>query len=256
MGTFNVTSSEKVKGCDDSREIQKIQTQSGSASAEQQNYLFAKESDVICGKGKAYTSHAGSRRFRNAIESYRQKYHEANTKQDKMKITKEIYESFCKSSSRFLKWNETLRNWDELTSLEARDKISHALRFANRGLDKSSHVNGRKKSKCSRHHRRSGSESSTSSGTTFSTIPELLEDNNKPIVSCFMDRQQFILSNIKSGYQEGRKSDSNYPSLLIDSRLLPDHISFVSPNEGDDDVLPDEIEPFFDNSDLELLMSL
>ena len=74
----------------------------------------------------------GSKRFREVIESYRQRYAEATSKYDKMTITKEIYDSMNHTNSRFLKLNESAQQWEELSVTAARDKIGHSLRFANR----------------------------------------------------------------------------------------------------------------------------
>ena len=53
-------------------------------------------------------------------------------KYDKTNITRTIYDIMCQSGSRFLRHNETLDHWEELSTATARDKIGHALRFANR----------------------------------------------------------------------------------------------------------------------------
>jgi len=46
-----------------------------------------------------------------------------------MMITKEIYESvYDAKASRFLKYNSEARQWEELSTMQARDKVGHALR--------------------------------------------------------------------------------------------------------------------------------
>ena len=40
--------------------------------------------DILCGKTKACMLHAGTKRFRLVIESYRERYAQALTKYDKM----------------------------------------------------------------------------------------------------------------------------------------------------------------------------
>jgi len=61
---------------------------------------------------------------------YRTRYRTLQTKYDKMQITKEIYETLCQTS-RFLKYNDEEKVWEEISPLAARDKVGHALRFAN-----------------------------------------------------------------------------------------------------------------------------
>jgi len=62
------------------------------------------------------------------IEVYRPRYLDTKNKQDRMEITKEIFDIFRHSSSRFLKYNGKMHSWEEISATAARDKISHALR--------------------------------------------------------------------------------------------------------------------------------
>jgi len=93
------------------------------------------EMDILCGKDRACALHKGSQRFRAVIDSYRARYQKATTKYDKMQITKEIYEVLSQKS-RFLKYVAEDRAWEEITPLAGRDKIGHALRFANNNQPK------------------------------------------------------------------------------------------------------------------------
>ncbi|CAB9526375.1 expressed unknown protein [Seminavis robusta] len=88
--------------------------------------------DILCGKGKKCVGHIGSRRFRAVIESYRQRYSLTKTKYEKMMITKEVVERLQKENCRFLKYDASTMVWEELLTMAARDKVGHALRFANR----------------------------------------------------------------------------------------------------------------------------
>lgn len=86
------------------------------------------QNDILCGKEKQCLRHPGSRRFREVIESYHERYRNTNRKGDKMNLTKEILAALSRSSARFLKFNNEANGWEELTEIAARDKISHALR--------------------------------------------------------------------------------------------------------------------------------
>ncbi|CAB9517899.1 expressed unknown protein [Seminavis robusta] len=88
--------------------------------------------DVLCGKSKRCVDHDGSRRFRTVIECHRDRYEQALTKFDKTSVTRNIFDSMSQAGSRFLKHNEDLDVWEEISPMAARDKIGHALRFANR----------------------------------------------------------------------------------------------------------------------------
>lgn len=86
--------------------------------------------DILCGKNKICIKHEGSKSFRRIIESYTQKYQDAASRNEKMEVTKEIFDRL--QSRRFLKYNEETDLWETLHPLAVRDKIGHALRFSNR----------------------------------------------------------------------------------------------------------------------------
>jgi hypothetical protein len=90
---------------------------------------------------------------------------------DPKQITKEIYDVLSQNS-RFLKLNDQEKVWEEITPLQARDKIGHALRFANHHTVASVNVKATTKSKKSKKGTgivRQGSFSS-SSATSSSTV--------------------------------------------------------------------------------------
>jgi hypothetical protein len=51
---------------------------------------------------------------------------------DKTSVSRTIYDALSQAGSRFLRHCESLDLWEELSPMSARDKIGHALRFANR----------------------------------------------------------------------------------------------------------------------------
>lgn len=120
------------------------------------------DDDILCGKDRACALHKGSQRFRAVIDSYRATYQKASTKYDKMCITKEIYEVLSQKS-RFLKYNDKEKLWEEITPLQGRDKIGHALRFAN------NHAASGKTKKPRKALRRQGSFGSASNASNASS---------------------------------------------------------------------------------------
>lgn len=103
--------------------------------------------DILCGKDKTFNKHHGNRIFREMIVSYHDVYAKAVSKHDKMQITKEIVNTLqSKYNARFIKSvssSSSSRNrgrqggkdgaqWQEISNQVARDKVSHALRFASR----------------------------------------------------------------------------------------------------------------------------
>ena len=89
--------------------------------------------DILCGRNKRCADSEGNARYRYCIERFRHKYASAMTKHDKTGVTREIYETLKATGARFLKFNSSLQVWEELSARAERDKVGHALRFANRG---------------------------------------------------------------------------------------------------------------------------
>mmetsp|Transcript_8785 Transcript_8785/g.16768 ORF Transcript_8785/g.16768 Transcript_8785/m.16768 type:complete len:243 (+) Transcript_8785:119-847(+) len=90
------------------------------------------KADVLCGKDTTLARHPGNQRFREKIQTELPRYLQARSKQEKMKITKSIVQYITvKLGSRFLK-SKPDGKWVEIDGQAARDKVSHALRFAAR----------------------------------------------------------------------------------------------------------------------------
>lgn len=60
-------------------------------------------------------NHIGSRRFRDTIDTYRDRYRASTTKYEKMVITKEIYNKLKIKKYRFLKFNKQRGGWEEVS---------------------------------------------------------------------------------------------------------------------------------------------
>ena len=90
--------------------------------------------DVLCGKVKTYERHPGNQNFRVTISKWASRYTSAQTKSQKMKITAGLVVYMQTNfNSRFLKKSTTNSGqeiWEEIPDKAARDKVSHALRFA------------------------------------------------------------------------------------------------------------------------------
>jgi hypothetical protein len=99
----------------------------------------------ISGKSRECVNSPGSIRFRDIIDSYAEQYARAVSKADKMAITKMIYFKVSETS-RFLKFDDNEKAWVEINSMAARDKVSHALRFASRETRRASHAHPTRRS--------------------------------------------------------------------------------------------------------------
>jgi hypothetical protein len=86
-----------------------------------------RELDILCGKETRARNHKGSKCFRIFVDRNRKRYQEANNKHKRGEITKEMYLTITQANIRFLKFSEEQNGWVEISSTEARDKITHAL---------------------------------------------------------------------------------------------------------------------------------
>lgn len=84
------------------------------------------ENDILCGQSRICASHRGNCRFQEILDNYADVYDAANTKQEKMTMTKKIVSTIRESGGRFLKKMDGY--YEEITTVAARDKVSHALR--------------------------------------------------------------------------------------------------------------------------------
>lgn len=127
-----------------------------------------REVDCLCGQDTTFARHPGNRAFRERVLRALPDYRAAHTKVEKMKVTRSILEYMKKSiGSRFLKPKKNGEGWVEIDAQAARDKVSHALRFAARNQPKKIDADARSSSSFS-------SSSSSSSSLVYEqakTIP-------------------------------------------------------------------------------------
>ncbi|CAB9513149.1 expressed unknown protein [Seminavis robusta] len=121
--------------------------------------------DILCGQSKQCFEWEGSRRYRLVIDSYSSKYAAAGSRLEKMAVTMEIYDLLQKSKSRFLRYKEAQAAWEEIPFLGVRDKIGHALRFANRATKRRPKKAGENQVKGS------AAKKSTDSGVAAASAP-------------------------------------------------------------------------------------
>jgi hypothetical protein len=94
----------------------------------------ARDNDVLCGKDKTYLQHPGNKQYRQIILQHATEYEKCkNKRRSKMTMTTKIHGIMTTiHKCRFLRRSNCGHSWDQLTASEARDKISHALRFMNK----------------------------------------------------------------------------------------------------------------------------
>jgi hypothetical protein len=100
--------------------------------------IEANDNDVLCGKDKTYLHHPGNKLYREIIMEHASEYEMCKSaRRNKMIMTTKIYGIMTSvHKCRFLRRSSLGTGWDVLTTAEARDKISHALRFTNKCSNK------------------------------------------------------------------------------------------------------------------------
>jgi len=86
------------------------------------------EWDVLCGREKRATSHPGTQRFRDIVQSYCGRYQNTERRSEKADIANEIISVIHGDGSRFLKQSGDGSGWVQLDDATVKEKVSHALR--------------------------------------------------------------------------------------------------------------------------------
>lgn len=84
------------------------------------------EFDILCGQSRVCASHRGNKCFSVVLDQFAERYDAATSKQEKMTMTKEVVSILHNTGGRFLKYKNGI--WEEISTVAARDKVSHALR--------------------------------------------------------------------------------------------------------------------------------
>lgn len=189
------------------------------------------EMDILCSKDKSVAKHPGNVVFRERIERGTVPYVTAANKQEKMKITRDIVTAMqSKYGSRFLKQKGDA--WVEINNQMARDKVSHALRFAAKNLpgnnnnSKSKKINKISQCKDSMESHYSTEDESSHSGhssvASEGPIAKSLGDEaaSAPLPSIFM-LQQNILTHLQSNTDEGQLDFHRFQAMSLGPLHLP-----------------------------------
>jgi hypothetical protein len=175
--------------------------------------------DVLCGQSRVCANHMGNRRFQVVLDQYAPRYDATTSKQEKMALTKEIVATIFASGGRFLKYKEGL--CQEIPSVTARDKVSHALRTKvaswkkhQQQQDTPSPIKGKpthRRRNCSRPRR----SSSSSIATTASDIVTTSFDANDSASSSLMDdllkTQREIFASLTKSEHSTSSDDKKHP---------------------------------------------
>jgi len=128
------------------------------------------ELDILCGKETAARKHKGSLYFKAFVQSYVERYTEAKGKHKRGAITQEMYERITQANIRFLRFNPDKNGWEEMTSTAARDKITHALKYAQKKQQRKSKTNIPERQDSDSSRRSESTALSATSGTSATSL--------------------------------------------------------------------------------------
>lgn len=92
-----------------------------------------RDSDVLCGRGKATLMHPGNRTYRGLVDLNKQ-YYATVGNAEKIKITRSIVAGIRLLRGRFLEWDAKTGTWNDIGEKKAVEKTSQALRDCLRKL--------------------------------------------------------------------------------------------------------------------------
>ena len=94
--------------------------------------LRATNTDILCGRGKAFANHPGNLKFTQKIQSNLQKYRDATKRINRSIVLSTMVGEFFEEGCRFLKKDKTTNCWIQLNADQCHEKVGHALRDLHR----------------------------------------------------------------------------------------------------------------------------
>lgn len=84
--------------------------------------------DVVCGRGKAFNRHPGNRKMHDAVTKLKYQYRDSTSQEEKSQIAHTVLRAIQDPGGKFLKYDDSKRQWQELTYKNALKKIYHSIR--------------------------------------------------------------------------------------------------------------------------------
>lgn len=197
--------------------------------------------DILCGQSRVCASHSGNRYFQDVLEDFAPRYHVAKSKQEKMVMTKDVVATIHSSGGRFLKFKDG--TWEEISTVAARDKVSHALRtkVASWKRQKEEMLQGGKgcspsgrrssSSSCKLKHRKGSRRSSSSSVSAraagMGKLPFDTNDSSGLKVNDMLKSQREFFESLTTPTRRSANTSSKYNTAGVDSASHPEKLSGV-----------------------------
>mmetsp|Transcript_16818 Transcript_16818/g.27289 ORF Transcript_16818/g.27289 Transcript_16818/m.27289 type:complete len:372 (-) Transcript_16818:318-1433(-) len=85
-------------------------------------------SDILCGRGKAYSNHPGNKEFSAVIKNSLQRYVDASKRIDKSMVVASVVTQILESGARFVKQEKSSGRWFQMSEDQVHEKTGHAIR--------------------------------------------------------------------------------------------------------------------------------
>lgn len=86
------------------------------------------ETDILCGRGKAFASHCGNRNFSETVRENLHRYLDAPRRVQKSKVVASVVAEILQSGARFVKQEKASGRWYQMNEDQAHEKTGHAIR--------------------------------------------------------------------------------------------------------------------------------
>jgi hypothetical protein len=86
------------------------------------------ETDILCGRGKAFVNHNGNKYFSDIVRNNLHRYADAPRRLDKSKVVASVVAEILDSGARFVKQEKNSGRWYQMNEDQAHEKTGHAIR--------------------------------------------------------------------------------------------------------------------------------
>jgi hypothetical protein len=86
------------------------------------------DTDILCGRGKAFANHPGNKTFSNIVRDNLQRYVDAPKRMDKSIVVASVVCEIISSGTRFVKQEKRSGRWYQMNQDQMHEKTGHAIR--------------------------------------------------------------------------------------------------------------------------------
>jgi hypothetical protein len=180
------------------------------------------DTDILCGRGKAFANHPGNKNFSDTVRENLYRYVEAPKRLDKSAVVASVVSEILNSGARFVKQEKISRRWYQMNKDQAHEKTGHAIRdlIKNKSMAGENSTPSGSKSKSAIHR-------STSPASDGSTKKMKRRSSKSPRGSTSLEpinvlNREFFMNAFESGAVRNLSLTSS--ELLTAALKVPEHM--------------------------------